>query len=265
MEHCFRVWAAAHQLVYILQGISAGMLPPPPLVSALTSALCIGITVWTYLSNGSITAALAVASFAVLSLQLLAVEKPHFSQMTSSVFGLFYCGAHISRLCWALHVCCPELAAGQPRSSQTSLCTVCLFHCSLCTGNVLRYGAGCSCFSWSRKYTGYQSCLAVWHHSASMGFGFRVANTRLELTHPPPGCATGYLPSFWVKLRVLAVPALSSTAVHNWPVSWQLPLRSCHRDCTALFGPPFHKSLAQRACQSWVAAVLLTHGVPCVQ
>lgn len=69
------------------------MLPPPPLVSALTSAMCIGITVWTYLSNGSITAALAVASFAVLSLQLLAVEKPRFSQMTSSVFGLFYCGA----------------------------------------------------------------------------------------------------------------------------------------------------------------------------
>jgi hypothetical protein len=69
------------------------MMPPPPLVSALTSAMCIGITVWTYLSNGSITAALAVASFAVLSLQLLAVEKPRFSQMTSSVFGLFYCGA----------------------------------------------------------------------------------------------------------------------------------------------------------------------------
>lgn len=76
-----------------MQGISAGMMPPPPLVSALTSAMCIGITVWTYMSNGSITAALAVASFAVLSLQLLAVEKPRFSQMTSSVFGLFYCGA----------------------------------------------------------------------------------------------------------------------------------------------------------------------------
>jgi len=29
--------------------------------------------------------------------------------------------------------------------------------------------------------------------------------------------AAGYLPSFWVKLRVLAVPALDSTAVHNWP------------------------------------------------
>ncbi len=93
------------------QGISAGMMPPPPLVSALTSAMCIGITVWTYLSNGSITAALAVASFAVLSLQLLAVEKPRFSQMTSSVFGLFYCGARppttgaLERLlsaCWAL-------------------------------------------------------------------------------------------------------------------------------------------------------------------
>lgn len=46
------------------------------------------------------------------------------------------------------------------------------------------------------------------------------------LTHPPPGCATGYLPSFWVKLRVLAVPALNSTAVHHWPVRWKLCLRS---------------------------------------
>ncbi|KAK9822181.1 hypothetical protein WJX81_007282 [Elliptochloris bilobata] len=119
---CLVVYQASQEFYGFVtsKGISAGMMPPPPLVSALTSAMCIGITVWTYLSNGSITAALAVASFAVLSLQLLAVEKPRFSQMTSSVFGLFYCG---------------------------------------------------------------------------------------------------YLPSFWVKLRVLAVPALNSTAVHKWPVA----------------------------------------------
>lgn len=28
----------------------------------------------------------------------------------------------------------------------------------------------------------------------------------------------GYLPSFWIKLRVLSAPAITSTAVHSWPV-----------------------------------------------
>ena len=80
--------------------ISEGMLPPPPLVSALTSLSCICLTIWMHLSAGRSTAALAVSSFVVLSLQLLAVERPHFSQISSAVFGLFYCGA-----------CCPAVAA----------------------------------------------------------------------------------------------------------------------------------------------------------
>lgn len=74
------------------QGISKGMQPPPPVVSSLTSLLCIGITWWTFATNGTVTAALAVASFALMSLQLLAVKRPRFSQLASSVFGLFYCG-----------------------------------------------------------------------------------------------------------------------------------------------------------------------------
>lgn len=76
------------------KGISEGMQPPPPLVSALSSLLCVCFTIWTHVSNGKSTAALAVTSFAVLSLQMLAVDKPHFSQLTSSVFGLFYCGQY---------------------------------------------------------------------------------------------------------------------------------------------------------------------------
>lgn len=73
-------------------GVSSGVKPPPKLVSAVTTITCIGLTFWTYASHGRSTAALAVASLIVLSLQLLAVEKPRFSQLTSSVFGLFYCG-----------------------------------------------------------------------------------------------------------------------------------------------------------------------------
>lgn len=51
-----------------------------------------GLVVATYLTHGRSTAALAVASFAVLSLQLAGSKKPRFAQLTSSVFGLFYCG-----------------------------------------------------------------------------------------------------------------------------------------------------------------------------
>ena len=42
----------------------------------------------------------------------------------------------------------------------------------------------------------------------------------------------GYLPSFWIKLRLLAAPAVNSQAVHNWPVS-SLLLKSCSVWCLA--------------------------------
>ena len=77
---------------YALQGISEGMEPPPPTVSVLTSLMCVCLSVWTYASHGRSTAALAVSSFALLSLQLLTVKKLKFAQLASSVFGLFYCG-----------------------------------------------------------------------------------------------------------------------------------------------------------------------------
>jgi Cytidylyltransferase family len=91
---CAVVYQAAQEYYGFItsQGISKGMQPPPPVVSSLTSLLCIGITWWTFATNGTVTAALAVASFALMSLQLLAVERPRFSQLASSVFGLFYCG-----------------------------------------------------------------------------------------------------------------------------------------------------------------------------
>ena len=62
----------------------------------------------------------------------------------------------------------------------------------------------------------------------------RIAAQTPEARTPGARGFTGYLPSFWVKLRVLAVPALNSTAVHNWPVRSHPHLRSCHRVCTAL-------------------------------
>lgn len=74
------------------KGISQGMKPPPPLLCALISLSCMSFIVWAYVTSGTATAFLAVTSFLVLSLQLLVVETPRFAQLTSSVFGLFYCG-----------------------------------------------------------------------------------------------------------------------------------------------------------------------------
>lgn len=131
------------------------MEPPPPLVSALTSLMCICLSVWTYASNGRSTAALAVSSFALLSLQLLTVNKLRFSQLASSVFGLFYCGKAVYTLNAELHV-------------------------------LLQL----------------QTYLQVpW---------MTLIKTDLVLA--------GYLPSFWIKLRVLSAPAINSTALHAWPV-----------------------------------------------
>lgn len=78
-----------------VQGISEGMQPPPPLATTITTLCCIGLVFWTFISRGKSTAALAIAALLVLSLQLLTTKKPRFSQLTSSVFGLFYCGASV--------------------------------------------------------------------------------------------------------------------------------------------------------------------------
>ena len=69
--------------------------PPPPLVSSAISLLCVALNAWVFITNGRAASAMAVATFMVLSLQLLAVQKPRFSQLASSVFGLFYCGARV--------------------------------------------------------------------------------------------------------------------------------------------------------------------------
>lgn len=82
----------ANTCVAVVQGISQGQPPPPPLVTTLTTLCCIGLVVWTFISQGKSTAALAIAALLVLSLQLFLSEKPRFAQLTSSVFGLFYCG-----------------------------------------------------------------------------------------------------------------------------------------------------------------------------
>ena len=74
------------------KGMSEGQSPPSPIVSALTTAMCLGLSIWTHITHGRATAALAVASFAVLAVHVSLTEKPTTAQLASAVFGLFYCG-----------------------------------------------------------------------------------------------------------------------------------------------------------------------------
>mmetsp|Transcript_11513 Transcript_11513/g.20417 ORF Transcript_11513/g.20417 Transcript_11513/m.20417 type:complete len:414 (+) Transcript_11513:93-1334(+) len=73
-------------------GISKGMAPPPPLVSTLTSVLCISTATLAYFLNGRSGTVLAVSAFLLLVLNVMAIHKPRFAQLASSLFGLFYCG-----------------------------------------------------------------------------------------------------------------------------------------------------------------------------
>lgn len=74
------------------KGISQGMTPPSPFVSAMTTVLCLSITVLTYLSKGTSGTAMSVAAFLLLVMNVVTLKKPAFGTLTSSVFGLFYCG-----------------------------------------------------------------------------------------------------------------------------------------------------------------------------
>lgn len=74
------------------RGLSKGMTPPGPVVSASTTALCMSIALLTHATRGRSGVAMAVAGFVLLSLNLFSSPKPKFAQLTSSLFGLFYCG-----------------------------------------------------------------------------------------------------------------------------------------------------------------------------
>lgn len=90
----FVVYQATQEFFGMLTstGLSKGTQPPPPLVSVATTALCLSITCFTYLAHGKSGAAMSVAAFLLLATNIFVNQKPTFSQLTSSVFGLFYCG-----------------------------------------------------------------------------------------------------------------------------------------------------------------------------
>lgn len=91
---CLVAYQATQEFFGFMNSKSAseGHTPPSRVVSALTTVLCLGLSIWSHITNGRATAALAVASFAVLAVHVSLTEKPTTAQLASAVFGLFYCG-----------------------------------------------------------------------------------------------------------------------------------------------------------------------------
>ena len=75
------------------QGEAEGReLAPPEWAIAVSRAFCTLVPLLTVASSARMKAALTVAAFSLLGLQVLLQRRPRFSQFTSTVFGLFYCG-----------------------------------------------------------------------------------------------------------------------------------------------------------------------------
>eukprot|EP00798_Chlamydomonas_sp_ICE-L_P032548 gene32548-17265_t len=76
------------------QGIAKGADPPSPLLNTLTTILSVSIPIvcFLYRDQGRSGAILSVASFLLLVMEVIAVRRPKFIRLASSLFGLFYCG-----------------------------------------------------------------------------------------------------------------------------------------------------------------------------
>ncbi|XP_076933623.1 phosphatidate cytidylyltransferase 4, chloroplastic-like [Bidens hawaiensis] len=72
-------------------GIASGMTPPPRYVSRACSVICALMPLFT-LYKGQIDVSVASAAFVVAMALLLQRGNPRFSQLSSTIFGLFYCG-----------------------------------------------------------------------------------------------------------------------------------------------------------------------------
>lgn len=73
------------------RGIADGMTPPPRYVSRVCSVICALMPVLT-LYLGQIDVSVTSAAFVVAMALLMQRRIPRFAQLTSAMFGLFYCG-----------------------------------------------------------------------------------------------------------------------------------------------------------------------------
>ncbi|CAI9765174.1 unnamed protein product [Fraxinus pennsylvanica] len=73
------------------RGIATGMTPPPRYVSRVCSVICALMPILT-LYFGNIDVSVTSAAFVVAMALLLQRGNPRFAQLSSTMFGLFYCG-----------------------------------------------------------------------------------------------------------------------------------------------------------------------------
>ncbi|OVA09805.1 Phosphatidate cytidylyltransferase [Macleaya cordata] len=73
------------------RGITAGMTPPPRYLSRTCSVICALMPILT-LYYGQIDVSVTSAAFVVAMALLLQRGNPRFAQLSSAMFGLFYCG-----------------------------------------------------------------------------------------------------------------------------------------------------------------------------
>ncbi|CAN8318592.1 unnamed protein product [Cochlearia groenlandica] len=73
------------------RGIAKGMTPPPRYVSRVCSVICALMPILT-LYYGNIDISVTSAAFVVAMALLVQRGNPRFSQLSSTMFGLFYCG-----------------------------------------------------------------------------------------------------------------------------------------------------------------------------
>ncbi|KAI3449096.1 hypothetical protein Pfo_005761 [Paulownia fortunei] len=73
------------------RGIASGMTPPPRYVSRACSVICSVMPVLT-LYFGNIDVSVTLAAFFIAMALLLQRGNPRFAQLSSTMFGLFYCG-----------------------------------------------------------------------------------------------------------------------------------------------------------------------------
>lgn len=73
------------------RGITSGMTPPPRFVSRTCSVICALMPILT-LYLGNIDISVTSAAFVVAAALLLQRGNPRFAQLSSCMFGLFYCG-----------------------------------------------------------------------------------------------------------------------------------------------------------------------------
>lgn len=73
-------------------GIAAGMTPPPRYVSRVCSAICAVMPLMTMYFGGRMGVAVTSSAFFLAIVLFLQRGSPRFAQLSSIIFGLFYCG-----------------------------------------------------------------------------------------------------------------------------------------------------------------------------